>query len=197
MLIVSAKKKYYKNVVSMKLTHGNRVVLVGKKDVGKTIKNCDGLITNSPEITLKLPTADCIPVSLFDPVTNSIGLVHAGWRGLYKGVIRNAIGLMHHKLNVKSENLIVYIGPFICQKHYEVKNDVSKFFSGYPKELKNIGGKTYLDLGAIAKKQLTNAGVKAKNIQFDGRCTYEDKNLYSYRRGDRGKYIYYLLKIPD
>jgi YfiH family protein len=197
MLIISAKKKNYKNAVGMKLMHGNNVAVVGKKDAGKIIENCDGLITNSPEIVLKLPTADCIPVSFFDPITNSIGLVHAGWRGLHKGVIGRAIALMVKKLKVKSKNLIVFVGSFICQNHYEVKNDVSKLFYKYPKVLKNIGGKTYLDLGGVAKKQLTDAGVKAKNIWFDGRCTYEDKNLFSYRRGDKGKYIYYFLKIPD
>jgi YfiH family protein len=197
MLTISLVKKNYKNAVGMKLVHGNNVAVVGKKDVGKTVENCDGLITNSPDIVLRLPTADCIPVSLFDPVTGSIGLVHAGWRGLYKGVIGRAIGLMEKKLKVKSKNLVVFVGPFICQKHYEVKDDVSIFFSKYPKVLKNTGGKTYLDLGRVAKKQLTDAGVRTKNIWFDGRCTYEDKNLYSYRRGDKGKYIYNLLKIPD
>jgi len=186
-----------KNIVRMQLVHGNRVVAVGRKDVGKIIDNCDGLITNSPEIYLALSAADCLPIALFDPITNSIGFIHAGWRGLEKGVIRNSINLMVEKFKVNSEKLIVYIGPFICQKHYEVKSDVSGKFFAYPTALRNINGKTFLDLGKVAKEQLVESGINKNNIWFDGRCTFEDKNLFSYRRGDIKDRINYLLKIPD
>jgi len=196
MLIISSRRRGYKNIVGMKLTHGNHIAIVDIKDKGRIIDNCDGLITNDPEIYLKVSAADCLPIAINDPTTNSVGLVHAGWRGLENGVIKNALSLMETKFKVKSEKLIVFIGPFICQKHYEIKAEVSAKFTNYPQALKNVNGKTYLDLGIVAKKQLTNAGVKTKNIQFDGRCTFEDTTLSSFRRGDDFKRIYFYLRIP-
>jgi len=196
MLTITPVKGEDGDIVSMKLVHGCKVTLVGEKDKGKIIENCDGLVTNTPEVSLRLSAADCIPVSLYDPITNSIGLIHAGWRGLYKGVIDSAVSLMEKKLKVRCTGLVVFIGPYICQKHYEVKDDVYTLFAGYTESLKRTGRKTFLDLGGVAKKQLINAGVKPEKIFFDGRCTCEDRNLFSFRRGDVGKYMYYILKIP-
>ena len=127
-LVISARRKRYKNIVGMKLNHGSRVVAVGKKNAGKIIKNCDGLITNDPEIYLKVSAADCLPIAFFDPSTNSIGLVHAGWRGLENGVIKNAVNLMKETFGSRVDKIVVFVGPYICQKHYEVKNDVYEKF---------------------------------------------------------------------
>jgi hypothetical protein len=180
----------------MELVHGKHVVAVGKKDIGKIIENCDGLITKDPAVFLKVSAADCLPVAFFDPVTNSIGLIHAGWRGLENGVIKSAINLMMEKYGSRAYKIVVFVGPFICQKHYEIKAEVSAKFANYPQALENVKGKTYLDLGIVAKKQLADAGVKTKNIQFDGRCTFEDMTLSSFRRGDGFKRTYFYLRIP-
>ena len=196
MLVISSKRKQNENVVGMELVHGNHVVSVGKKDVGKIIENCDGLITNDPAIYLKVSAADCLPIALFDPLTDSIGLVHAGWRGLENGVIKNTVSLMKERFGSRAKEIVVFVGPFICQEHYEVKSDVYKKFLDYPAATKSVNGKTFLDLGAVAKKQLISSGVKSKNIQFDGRCTFEDKTLCSFRRGDAAKRTYFYLRIP-
>lgn len=180
----------------MRLNHGNNVVAVSKKDSGEIIENCDGLITKDTKIYLKVSAADCLPIAIFDPFTNSIGLVHAGWRGLENGVIENAVSLMKEKYGSRVDKIVVFVGPYICQRHYEVKDDVYKKFLDYPSAIKSAKGKTFLDLGAVAKKQLASSGVKSKNIQFDGRCTFEDKTLCSFRRGDVNKHTYFYLRIP-
>lgn len=177
--------------------HGSKVSLVSAKNAGQTIKNCDGLVTNDPKVYLRVSVADCIPLSLYDPVTKSIGLVHAGWRGLAGGVIKNAIVLMEKALFVKPQNLLSEIGPHICPKHYEVRRDVADIFLDYPKSVKKIGGKMFLNLESIARKQLIDCGIKSQNIKVDGRCTYEGTSLPSYRRGDYKKRVHYLLKIPS
>ncbi|KKR89879.1 MAG: hypothetical protein UU39_C0023G0002 [Candidatus Woesebacteria bacterium GW2011_GWD1_41_12] len=186
-----------KNYVGMLQIHGTKVVAVDKKDAEGSIENCDGLLTRNPNITLRISVADCIPLALFDPTTNSICLVHAGWRGLYKGIIGKAINLMVKKYGVDPSGVIAEIGPHICQKHYEIKSDVAVFFPGYPKAIKSIENRLFLDLAMVAKEQLIESGLKAKKIIIDHQCTYEDALLPSYRRGDFKKRIYYFLKIPD
>jgi hypothetical protein len=86
------------------------------------------------------------------------------------------------KLNFDTDpqNLIVGIGPHICQKHYEVKSDVSGYFDNIKSAVVKKGDKLYLCLYRVAKAQLIIEGVKTWNIKIDKRCTFEDKNLPSF-----------------
>lgn len=186
-----------KNFIRMEQVHGNRIVLVSKKDNGKIIKRCDGLISNDLEVVLSVKVADCLPVFFYSPITNSIGLVHAGWRGLHKGIIKKVVSMMNIKFETDPKDITVYIGPHICQKHYEIKDDVSNKFIEYPKAIRSVKGKTYLDLGEIAKEQLIGCGVPQSKIQLDTKCTFENKDLDSFRRGDLTKRTRYLFKLPE
>lgn len=177
--------------------HGNNVFVVSKKNVGQVINNCDGLVTNDPSIYLKISVADCIPLAIYDPKTQSIGLIHAGWRGLDSKIIKNTILLMKKEFLVNPMTLFAEIGPHICQKHYEIGDELVSAFVDYPKAIKRVNGKAHLNLEEIAKEQLIECGVKNQNIKFDKRCTYEDTSLPSFRRGDYKKRIHYLLKVPE
>jgi YfiH family protein len=186
-----------KKIITIQQVHGDRVIRVDNHDAGKVIKDCDGLITSDPDVTLSIHVADCLPIFLYSPTTNSIGLVHAGWRGLEKGIVRRAISLLNEKLKAKSEELLIYIGPHICQKHYEIKKDGAQKFSKYPKAIKKVKDKIYLDLAEVAKEQLIKLGVKKENIQIDKKCTFEEKTLASFRRGESKTRTEYLFSLPD
>lgn len=169
-------------MIQMQQVHGNKVVRVSQKDDGKIIKNCDGLISNDPNVTLCVRVADCLPISLIDKKTRSFGIIHAGWRGLEKEIIEKAVQLMIKEFLLNPKNLKVIIGPHVCQKHYEVKNDVSLKFARYPNAIMRKEGKEFLDLGKIAIIQLIDEGIKKENIEVNRRCTYEDSNFASFRR---------------
>jgi len=170
-------------MVKMQQVHGNNVVRVYKKDDGKTIENCDALITNEKDLELCVRVADCLPVSVVDKKDLGVGLIHAGWRGLEKQVISKTIKKMIEEFSVKPEYLEVKIGPHICKSHYEVGAEVSDKFNS----------ERFLDLAEVAKQQLVEVGVK--NITIDSTCTFEDEKLFSYRRGDKKDRNIYLLKI--
>lgn len=189
-LMIESRAVKMKNTISMQQVHGTRIAHVDKDDIGKVIKSCDGLITNDPEVTLSIHVADCLPIFLYCPTTNSIGLVHAGWRGLEKEIIGKAVALL-------GKEVFVYIGPHICQKHYEIKNDVAEKFSKYPKAIKKIKGRIYLDLAEVASEQLIKSGVKKENIQIDNKCTFEEKTLASFRRDKSKVRTEYLFSLPD
>jgi len=181
----------------MEQVHGNSVVCVGKENYGKIIKECDGLVTNDPGATLSVRVADCLPIFFYSPSTESIGLVHAGWRGLQKGIIKKTLNLMFEKFGSKPGDTTIYVGPHICVKHYEVKSDVAQFFSDYPDATTYSHGKIYLNLGKVAQKQLTDFGVKKNKIKFDDKCTFEEVSLDSYRRGSLVKRTRYLFRLPE
>lgn len=158
-------------MIQMEQIHGNRVVLVTKKDDGKIIKNCDALITNDPDATLSVRVADCLPIAVFDEKSHTIGLIHAGWRGLANGIIKNTVELMHQKLKIVNCDLKIVIGPHICAKHYDQ------------------------DLAKNAVNQLISLGVKKENIKIDKKCTFEDENLFSYRRNKTSERNIFTISI--
>lgn len=186
-----------KQVVSMHLTHSINIVRVTSMDGGKLFENTDALITDSKDIYLALPVGDCLPVALYDPKTQSAGLVHAGWRGLNAGIIQKTIQNMVEEFGTNPQGIRVFIGAHICQKHFEVKSDVSGLFDSYKGVLKKVGGKQFLDLGKIATNQLLEAGVLKKNISLSDICNYEDPAFFSYRRGDKISRNLYLLTLSQ
>jgi hypothetical protein len=174
--------------IYMQQVHGNNVVVVDSKNIGQVVPECDGLITNDPNVILVVKTADCLPISIADTKQKVIALVHAGWRGLQKEIIKNSVNILTGEFKCNSKDLKIKIGPHICQIHYEVGKEVWQLFE-------NIRGavvhrdKTHLCLYRVAKRQLIDLGVKKENIKVDLRCTFEDLSLPSYRRGDRNKRI--------
>ncbi len=182
-----------KDVVSMHLTHTNNVVAVGKSDGGRLFEDTDGLVTNETGIWLALPVADCLPIIIYDPINKAIGLVHAGWRGLDNGVLENALRLMNEKYGSNLFDLKVKLGACICQKHFEVKMDVLEKFASYAAAIHTEDGKYFLDLRKVAVIQLLAFGIPLKNMEIDGRCTLEEKELFSFRGGDvKGRNLYLL-----
>ena len=58
----------------------------------------------------------------------NFGIVHAGWRGAFSNIIRNAVKVFISKGEIISD-LQIFIGPHLKKKSFEVKkNFVSKFF---------------------------------------------------------------------
>src|SRR5215207_5195661 len=48
--------------------------------LGETIY-CDVVVSNASGVLAGVKTADCVPILIGDPVTDSFAAVHAGWRG--------------------------------------------------------------------------------------------------------------------
>lgn len=164
--------------VSGGLVHGVRVATVNDQDAGTYLLNTDALITNVPNLFLTITFADCTPVYFYDPVTQAIGIAHAGWRGTAAGILERVVEEMHRAFNVKPEDLHVVLGPNIKPHHYEVGQEVADAFHASSIEKEN--GKMYADLSAEAKLRLEQVGVK--NIIINSTCTYCANNVFSARR---------------
>lgn len=155
-------------IVKAELCHKNKIAKVGVKNIGKTIKNTDGLITKEKSVFLSITVADCLPIAFYNPKEKEIGLIHAGWKGINFGIIEN--------LKIDFEKTLFYIGPGISKCHFEVKKD---FPLPYFKKEK----KYFSDLKKIVKDKIILLGGKEKNIEINLDCTYCKKNKYfSFRR---------------
>jgi YfiH family protein len=141
----------------------------------------DGVVTQSPGPVCAVMTADCLPVFLSDRAGKSVGIAHAGWRGLAGGIVENVVQAM----GVPSRDIIAYIGPGIGAHRYEVGEDVRKaFVDRDPAAARSFaprqGGKYLVDLYGLARQRLAAAGVAG--IYGGGFCTAGEERFFSFRR---------------
>ncbi len=160
------------SLVTAEQVHGTRVVRVFESDGGRRIPGCDGLITDRPGVSLGVFTADCMPVLLGARRPAAVGIVHAGWRGLYGGIIAEAIRLLRSLFGVDPADVQASIGPHIGQCCYVVSSDLKEKFC-------ISESRRTLDLSAEAKRVLMAAGVNGAHISVNDHCTmHEEKSFF-------------------
>jgi len=163
----------------LRQVHGSLVV---EADALSDEPEADAAIARQPGTVCAVLVADCIPVLLADRSGAMIGIAHAGWRGLTRGVIENTVRAMAGA----GRDLIAYLGPGIGPAAFEVGNDVREAFlaldAGAAAAFKpHAEGKWLADLFLLARQCLQRAGVR--EIHGGGLCTYSDaRRFFSYRR---------------
>lgn len=167
------------NIVTAEQIHGNKVSILKNAKI-KFVARCDGIITAKPYI-LGIRTADCLPIFFYDPKKKIIAAIHAGWQGLSKGIIKNALFGMK-RMGSNTLDLIAAIGPHIRICCYNVPEERIRLFS----EVEDLGEfrlrSWYLNLSKVALFQLKSLGVKDFNIEISNICTSCDRNYWSFRR---------------
>ena len=163
----------------------------GTKIVDSTISDClpdaDGCFSDGANRPCVIMTADCLPVLLCNQRGTKVAAVHAGWRGLCGGIIRNAL----KKFDV-NDVVLAYLGPAISAEHFEVGSEVLDQFlanaigdehrSKIDKAFVCSGSNHYFaDLYALARAELEqNSVYKIFGGDF---CSYgQPEQFYSYRR---------------
>lgn len=160
-----------------KQVHGAKVVWVDEPLVGNI--EADGMVTRTPGIALGVMTADCLPLLMWHPASQTVAAVHSGWKGTVAGIAQEALRVM----DVAVHEVKVAIGPCIWQVSYEVGQDVwdaaqsPDFFLAHPNEEK----KYFYDLPGHMLHQLKQAGIK--DISLSPANTYDLPDEYfSFRR---------------
>ncbi len=167
-------------------------------EIVKKLKDVDGMITDIPGLVLATSYADCVPLFFCDPVKRIVASSHSGWKGTVAGIGAETIRKMH-KMGCQPEDIEVLIGASICQKCYEISEDVAKqFATAYEAdEMEQIlqkgrvtgeGEQKYqLDLWAANWFQLKRAGVQPEHIHLAGVCTCCNHELLFSHRASHGK----------
>ncbi len=165
--------------------HGTNAVEVtgteSQLDVVTT--EADALVSGALDVACGVRTADCIPILIGDTKTGRVAAVHAGWRGLQRGVIAGAA----RQLGGQAEHWVAAIGPHISVTEFEVSEDVAELLSACSQAedavLREPGKKPHVSLLAIARAQLQATGMGAANIDIVEGCTKsEPQAFYSFRR---------------
>ncbi len=199
------KKKI--NVRSLSLvnqSHSNKIIQLNKKQTATKIGSADGIFTSLDKNAIGILTADCVPIMLASKCGKFICIVHGGWKGLYKNIIKNAVNIFK-KNDIKISEIICAIGPSISQKSYEVQKDFKKKIIKEQPKLKKLfklkNKKIHFDLKKYAVEKLLDEKVLKQNIEISKLDTYSNpKMFFSYRRSvhkkedDYGRNISIIVK---
>jgi hypothetical protein len=171
--------------------HSTQVVMV--RDAREYLQTgpvaCDALSANVSKVLLAVQTADCMPLLLADPRTQSFAAVHAGWRGTLGRIVARTVEQMQQDFGSRPEDLYAAFGPAISAEVFEVGIDVLEAFRRefpYAEDLiseRQPNGKGNLDLNLANARQLQESGVATDRIYDCGLCTWLRNDLFfSYRR---------------
>ena len=95
--------------------------------------------------------------------------------------------------STKPEDIVACIGPSICQKCYEISEEVAvQFKEAFPDNIKEIlidkgNGKYQLDLWECNRINFKEAGVLPENIKVTDICTCHNTDVLFSHRGHNGK----------
>ena len=159
--------------------HGTQVVKAS--DSGEEQEG-DAVWTDADGMPCTVLTADCLPVLFCDRKGSTIAAAHAGWKGLLAGVLENTLKAM----SCPASEVMVWLGPAISQKHFEVGPEVRSAFLDIDSEaeaafVSGTGDRWHGDLYQLARQRLGAAGITA--IYGGGYCTFEQQQtFFSYRR---------------
>lgn len=144
----------------------------------------EALVTTVPGMALAVSAADCVPVLLAEDTSGVIAAAHAGRRGVDARIVSDTVEAMR-RLGSTPERITAWLGPAICGRCYEVGDDVAAITTAIAPQARSqtSWGTTALDLPRAVHAELVAAGITA--VQTSDRCTYEDPQLFSYRRDGR------------
>lgn len=181
--------------------HSAEVVATARpRPADEAHRKADAILTDQPGVTLFMRFADCVPILLYDPTRQVIGLVHAGWIGTVDRVVSRAVQEMAQVYGVDPGNILAGIGPSIAAHHYEVGPEVQarvrqvfgadsasllQALNGNEKARPEAPEKVTFDLWAANRLLLNQAGVE--QVEIAGICTACHLEDWYSHRGEQGK----------
>lgn len=177
-----------KDIFTVAQVHGAQWVVVEENSLPSSFLGiqADALLTQRKGVYLGVRVADCLPVIFFDPEREVLALLHAGWRGIIRGIHLRVAQAMQSLFFSSYSSLLVGIGPGIGQCCFTVGEDVAQLFEKREREKKNIyrkEGKILINLKGFLFDELVDQGFDPHKIEVAPYCTFCEKKLfYSYRR---------------
>lgn len=172
--------------ICMKCNHGEVITPVNWSNpgVGATTQDemflSEVLITQERGLALMLLTADCLPVSFYDPVTQTIALAHCSRQTIAQLLPEQTIRFLQEHFEVTPANLLIHIGPHIHTHSYSFPLPQPDL----PQPLSSFVYKTEthvsIDLVGACIKQLITSETDAKNISVSEINTATSADHYSH-----------------
>lgn len=187
--VIQNRKRYFeKTGIDPQFTfmpdvvHSNEILEITQEDLGKGVYDpreapkVDGVISFIPGSTLAVDPGDCPIILISDTQGSMIGLVHAGWKSLDKGIIKKIIDRIGNTLN--PHNILVVLGVGICKDCYNFADNSNhplihnSAWNAYKQHTSN--NTIAIDLYGYIHRELTRLKIPKNNITLleHNTCTY-------------------------
>lgn len=167
----------------LKQVHGNNIAYFERHQ--EELLEADGHYTAIKNFALVIQTADCLPVLVFDEISQKIMALHAGWRGIENKIIPIGIGkLLKDSPHIK---VSIFVGPHIQQNSFEVDLDVAQKILNSIRSKKSHysferNEKYFVDLKKIVQQQVAEIPLIPQYAYYSDIDTKTNENYSSYRR---------------
>jgi copper oxidase (laccase) domain-containing protein len=122
----------------------------------------DGLATQTSQLTLFLPLADCIGAVIYDPIHKAFMVSHLGRHNIEQRGAVASIEFMTKTFNSQPSDCHVWLSPAAGKAKYPLFSFDNQ------------------SLHEVALQQCEDAGVLPESIMTDQRDTTQDEQLYSH-----------------
>lgn len=179
------------NLATLRQIHGAEVLDVTEPGLAG---EADGLMTETPGLSLGIQTADCVPVLVADTRQRIVAGYHAGWRGTAAGIVEGGIHTLIATHKSDPADLVAAVGPAIGVCCYTVGHEVQESFAQrftYASELfSNSPAGLRVDLHQANRRQLLSAGLSLESITVLAECTacsrVDGKRKFFSHRDEKG-----------
>jgi polyphenol oxidase len=165
--------------------HGTTIRRAAKEAAWRECDSCDALWSDHRQVALGIKVADCLPVTMVDPVHSVMINVHSGWRGAVQQITASSIDTVAAETRFDTTSAFAYLGPSIRACCFETGEEVaSRFDDGYVDRRRP---RPHVDLIAYTVTTLRERGFLPARIFDSGHCTRcEGSIFHSYRREGKG-----------
>jgi YfiH family protein len=145
----------------------------------------DALASLAGGLACSVRTADCVPILAGDRRSGAAVAIHAGWRGVVRGVVESGIAELR-ALADDGADIVAAVGPHIREPAFEVSDDVAlELESASPVGgvVERGGKKPHVSLCRIVRAKLVALGIPDASIDDVGGCTHDEpERFFSFRR---------------
>ena len=179
---IRAERIYYLSQV-----HGRQTRVADGKEPAESFLRHEGdaVIARGGELACGVRSADCVPILMGDRETGAVAAIHAGWRGVARGVVGAAVEALR-ELTGRGGDLLAAIGPHISLRAFEVGEDVAaelEAASDARDVVERTAARPHVDLRRIVRAQLVGAGLSPSAVDDVFGCTVtEPERFFSFRR---------------
>lgn len=148
---------------------------------GGNTTEADGLMTDKAGVALLIKTADCQPLLVADQAGRHVMALHVGWRGNRAHFPAVGVKEFCRAYSLAPEELLAVRGPSLGQAEFDnfSKDWGNEFAPWYS------SGTGQMDLWALTRQQLMDAGLRPDRIYGMDICTLTNADrFFSYRGGD-------------
>jgi YfiH family protein len=144
--------------------------------------SCDALWSAERGVALGIKVADCLPLTMIDPIHEVLANIHSGWRGTVQGIAASTLDALEESTPFDPREASAWLGPSIRECCFEVGDEVaSQFDAQYVDRTRD---KAHVDLPRMTVDVLRRRGFRDDRIHDSRLCTRCSGSIFHSLRRD-------------